>query len=182
MARRRDGKRGHDDEVELVGFRRADGGLGESEPGLLQLVGTRKAKRHDAGIGIDGRIGNLNTAAAEGRVEGSEVDLVLVFDGPEERDALRVLHDLERREPFTNLSGTLLARSERRRLAQATHALSELGLHAPRKLLIRSFVHDESTFDFSDQVMTMSSAASPRFIGSRLMCLRICTVRMERPS
>ena len=31
-------------------------------------------------------------------------------------------------------------------------------------------------------VMTMSSAASPRFFGSRLMCLRICTVRMGRPS
>ncbi len=122
MAPRVDRQGGDHDDVELVGrgLGFAKRGLAEAEAVRLHRIGIGdEAERHGAPFGIDARVRHPHPALAQLRIERAQVDLVAVFDRPEQADATGAREGLERGETLGDARRSVGASRGRQGLAQS---------------------------------------------------------------
>ena len=125
--------------VELLGIpspRR----LAEADAALLHVLGRSTSGDHHARVGVDGRVGDALAAGAQGDVEGAQVDLVALLDGPEERERAGRLHRRQGEQLLDDARRPLGDGGRREGVAQRAGALAEYGLGAAGELALHLLV------------------------------------------
>src|SRR5690606_22730054 len=133
-----DRERRDDDDVETLGEGCIGRRLHEAVAALLEgaRVG-HHVEGHLAGLGLDRRVGDLGAARAERGCERPAMRLVAVDHWPEAPHADGARHGLVRLETSDAGGRALLARLDRRGLADAAEARPELGLRLQAEKRLR---------------------------------------------
>src|ERR1700722_1788843 len=126
-----------DDDVELVRAGARIRRSAKAEGMILHAAWVaHEAEDHLTGL-QHRRVRHPHGSRPQARVERAEIHLVLLFDGPEERDRTGHTDRLESREVLDDSRRALRAGRARRRLSESPEALSNLGLDAKSEDVVR---------------------------------------------